>query len=156
MRNLIGLVLLLILGSAVWIASATSSDSVAFPQFSGTERISPVERLSWDDIRLTADGIFIEADGIRLVAIADTNSMDPVLDKESKVLSLKPTSSNQIFVGDIISYKERFGDRIIIHRVVEIGNDGSWYAVTKGDNNAISDGKIRWDQVRSVLVGIIY
>ena len=156
MRSLIGLVLLLILGSVVWIASATSSGSTAFPQFSGTERISPVERLSWDDIRLAADGVFIEADGIRLVAIADTNSMDPVLDEESKVLSLNPTSPDQIFVGDIISYKERFGDRIIIHRVVEIGNDGSWYAVTKGDNNAISDGKIRWDQVRSVLVGIIY
>ena len=86
----------------------------------------------------------------------DTNSMDPVLDEDSNAIQIRPTSPSQIQVGDIISYSSPYG--IIIHRIVEVGSDDSgWYARVRGDNNAYSDPeKGRFEQVKSVLVAVIY
>ena len=69
-----------------------------------------------------------------------------------------PKSSDEIKIGDIISYGTHYNDDIIIHRVTKIGKDAEgWYAIAKGDNNAISDPeKIRFSQVKRILVGILY
>ncbi len=46
---------------------------------------------------------------------------------------------------------------LIIHRVVEIGEDEQGtYFITKGDNNFFSDGKVRFGQIKYVTIGVIY
>jgi hypothetical protein len=148
----------LMAAAALFIAlaaiAAMGSQVLAYPA-AGPELSSPQGRVGWDQITVAKDGVYIELPYATLVALADTNSMDPTLDAEAKVISVKPGSPDEIAVGDIVSYKS--GDRVIIHRVIETGaDDDGWFAVTKGDNNPIGDGKVRWEQVRNVVVGIIY
>ena len=81
--------------------------------------------------------------------------MDPVIDETAHAIQRIPQSTDEIQVGDIISYE--YGENIVIHRVVETGNDGEWFARTRGDNNAFNDPqKVRFDQVKRILVAIIY
>jgi len=84
--------------------------------------------------------------------------MDPVLDEKANAIEIIPKSNNNIHVGDIISYKSDYADGTIIHRVIRIGNDEKgWYCIVKGDNNQSPDpGKIRFNQIKRVLVAIIY
>jgi hypothetical protein len=45
----------------------------------------------------------------------------------------------------------------IVHRVIDKGVDenGYWF-VTKGDNNKQADGKVYWEDVKYVTIGVIY
>ena len=80
--------------------------------------------------------------------------MEPVLNKNSISLEIEPLIY-EIDVGDIISYKHE--GLIIIHRVVSIGDDGEWFAITKGDNNLeIDPYKVRFENVKGLVVGILY
>ena len=51
---------------------------------------------------------------------------------------------------------------LIVHRVIKIEEDEQgWYAITKGDNNKFDDvvlsfGKVRFSQVKGVIIGLIY
>ncbi|MHA2011204.1 MAG: signal peptidase I, partial [Candidatus Helarchaeota archaeon] len=101
--------------------------------------------------------ICIDGD-FELSNFADSNSMIPVLDNGHTGIEipLSQEDVNKLKVGDIISYFDIDGN-LIIHRIIEVGYDSKgWFAITKGDNNKINDGKIRKEQVRCVLVGIIY
>ncbi len=54
---------------------------------------------------------------------------------------------------------KRFGLIVlIVHRIVEIGNDDEGrYYILKGDNNRFADpGKIRYPQIRYVLIAVVY
>jgi len=84
--------------------------------------------------------------------------MDPVIDTESNAIQIIPESSDEVHVGDIVSYKSKYADGIIIHRVIFIGQDiGGWYAEIKGDNLPLKDpGRIRFEQIKKITVGIIY
>jgi signal peptidase I len=61
-------------------------------------------------------------------------------------------------VGDIISFWSATIETTVIHRIVEVGKDNQGvYFVTKGDNNLYKDPeKVRFEQVKGVVVGIIY
>jgi len=123
------------------------------------ERFSPSDIISEEHIRVQEDRIIIMVDNPQWAMFTNTNSMDPVFDEGSHALQIVPTSSEDISVGDIISYETTDNtNRVIIHRVVEIGQDKEgWYAVTKGDNNPIEDPeKVRFIQVKKLLIGIIY
>lgn len=84
--------------------------------------------------------------------------MDPFLDEGSNGIEIFPDSPEDIKIGDIISYRFNQYDDIIIHRVIEIGEDENGiYYIAKGDNNKyLYSEKIRFDQIRGVLIGIIY
>ncbi len=86
----------------------------------------------------------------------DSNSMDPVFDKSANGIAFTPRSSAEIHVGDIITYKQ--GKNLIVHRIVQTGFDADgWYAVTKGDNNPLTDpSKVRFSDVQHVLLAILY
>lgn len=88
--------------------------------------------------------------------IGPTNSMYPLLSANTTVLEKKPESEEELYIGDIIIYE--YKDTRIIHRIIDIGFDKQgWYATTKGDNNPKPDpDPVRFEQVRGVLVGIIY
>ena len=81
--------------------------------------------------------------------------MKPLFDHSSNGIRIKPVSEDDINIGDIITFKE--GNLLIIHRVIEKGIDNNGvYFITKGDNNFVSDGKIRFKDIEYKTIGIIY
>jgi signal peptidase I len=84
--------------------------------------------------------------------------MEPVISSRSYAIEVVPKSADQINVGDIISYESKYADGTIIHRVIQKNYDADGvYFILKGDNNPTQDpGKIRFDQVKRVVVAIIY
>jgi len=123
----------------------------------GPERLSPSDRIDSSQLSMTANGLLVKGlTGIRIVNIADTNSMDPVIDAEATVVETIPKTSDELHLGDIISYKS--GDNLIIHRIIEISSDeNGWFATVKGDNNSVPDpDKVRFEQIKGVVVGILY
>jgi len=117
---------------------------------------SPSDHISIDDLKVFSDKAVIDKENLRWARILDTHSMEPVLNKDSVSLELVPSSVSDIEVGDIISFSSE--DMVIIHRVVLIGEDNlGWYAVTKGDNvNDPDPYKVRFSDVKGVVVGILY
>ena len=120
-----------------------------------SENTTPSDRIKDNSIRAFENRIVIYINDSYLANFTDTHSMEPVLDKKSTGIEVVPDSSNEIRVGDIISYTNN--NEIIIHRVVKIGYDPEWYAITKGDNNPTNDPeRVRFNQVKRILVGILY
>jgi signal peptidase I len=160
MRKFIGLLLIVVslfAIAAIALGQTSSSFSLAngVPA-QGPEQVSPADRVDSENIAVMANGVLIKGlTNVRLVNLADTNSMDPVLDVESTAIEITPKSADELYVGDIVSYQS--GSNTIIHRIISVGSDGEWYAITKGDNNAVSDPeKVRFEQVKGVVVGIVY
>jgi small nuclear ribonucleoprotein (snRNP)-like protein len=115
----------------------------------------PADRISQNNIEVYNDRIVIYIRNTSLSDYASTKSMIPVIDSGANGIRIVPTNDNDIQVGDIVTY-ESFNN-LIVHRVVEIGNDSEGkYFIVKGDNNLISDGKIRFSQIKYVTVAIIY
>lgn len=135
---------------------ASQSPAAEFAQ--PLERASPSDWVSESQIKVSRDRVVVELPDAVWATFTDTNSMDPVIDAGANALEIVPTSPGQIHVGDIVSYESRLVDGTIIHRVVEIGRDSEgWYAVFKGDNLSQPDPeKVRWEQIRRVVVAIIY
>ena len=126
--------------------------------FKNKEINSPSDWIVQQQIHLYDDKVVIDLENPQWAVFTDTNSMDPVLDAGAHAIEIVPESPEQINVGDIVSYNSDYADGTIIHRVIDIGNDEEgWFCRMKGDNNPFEDpGKIRFDQVRRVLVAIIY
>ena len=81
--------------------------------------------------------------------------MLPVLDQESNGIRIVPKSENEVNEGDIITFKQ--DNLLIVHRVVEKGIDNQGvYFITKGDNNSLSDGKIRFKDIEYITIGVLY
>lgn len=120
------------------------------------ERISPFDWIKQEDINLYQDGVSFNIDNPQWAIFADTNSMDPVFDSTSHAIEIIPKSAEDVHVGDIASYNTDNGT--IIHRVIETGYDSEgWYAMFKGDNNPIKDpDKVRFNDIRRIVVAIIY
>ncbi len=155
MKRLLGLALFVI-GILLGIVATSLIGAVQYPLGSGVERISPGDHIPEQDISVYEDRVIIKLEGAKWASFADTNSMDPVFDKDNNAIQIVPTSPDQINVGDIISYKQ--GSKVIIHRVVEKNIDGDgWYFIVQGDNNAAADpGKIRFADVTRLTVAVIY
>lgn len=119
---------------------------------------SPSDWIKENQIHVYKDRIVIDAERIIWSKFTDTNSMDPLFDKGSNGLEMIPSDTDEIGVGDIISYRSKYSNGIIIHRVIEKGEDEKGiYFIAKGDNNDTADpGKIRFDQIEGVLIGILY
>ncbi len=94
----------------------------------------------------------------KIISFANTNSMDPVIDESSNAIVIMPDSVDDIHIGDIISYKPNNLNLILVHRVIGILEDEQGkYFILKGDNNPEADpGKVRFEQVRNVIVGVVY
>lgn len=143
-----------------FLVSAIMQDSgfgIEFPKgllHSGYNSV-PNDRLSQNDIEVYQDRIVIKLEDASISEYADTNSMLPVIDKGANGIRIQPKSEDDIKAGDIISFESEYG--LIVHRVVEIGEDNEGkYFITKGDNNLLSDGKVRFEQIRYLTVGVLY
>ncbi len=125
---------------------------------SGAERLSPSDWISEDQIKVYPDKIVLDVEDAVWARFADTNSMDPFLDAGTNAIEIKPSSASQIKPGDIIAYTTGNFNGTVIHRVIDKGTDGKGtYFIAKGDNNVDADPKkIRFNQIRYVLVAVIY
>jgi len=122
------------------------------------ERDSPSDWISENQIKVTKENVVVDLQNAVWATFTDTHSMEPVLSANANALEIVPTSTEQIHVGDIVSYESKLVDGTIIHRIIEIGSDSQgWYAIFKGDNLAKPDPeKVRWEQIRRIVVAIIY
>ena len=82
----------------------------------------------------TAQSLAKEFPGSRLVSVASTYSMYPMIDWDSIVV-IAPASLNQVRVGDVVCFRDSRmdGPRTVLHRVERIlAKDGR--LVTRGDH----------------------
>lgn len=115
----------------------------------------PSDFVKDENVKIYEDKIVIEIEGARLSTYDSTGSMLPTLGKGVSGLTVEPKSADEIDVGDIVSFKRN--GKLIVHRVVRKGIDGGGvYFVTKGDNSPADDGKIRFEDIERVLVGLVY
>jgi signal peptidase I len=156
MRQIIALLVLILI---VLFANLVYSFDLKNPSiFTTNERISPQDRINEDQIHVYKDRIVIYIPEATYARYADTNSMDPILDEGATGFEIIPDSEEDIRIGDIITYQPEWTSNLVVHRVIEIGEDEQgWFAYTKGDNtSSIDPGKIRFEQVKYVLVGVFY
>jgi len=124
------------------------------------ERISPNDWVGYDQILYDETTRTLKIGGLQpqvIVAnVADTGSMDGLLDFGHNVILTDNFEKSKLAVGDIIAYQVY--TNLVLHRIVEIGNDiqGRWY-LTRGDNNIINDPyQLRDANLKYLLIGIIY
>jgi len=116
---------------------------------------APQNFVDENQIQIYNDKIVINVKDARMSRYAATGSMKPTFDENSNGLEVIPTSIDDIKVGDIITYQS--GDNLIVHRVIEKGSDKDGvYFITKGDNNTVSDGKIRFKDIKYETIGVIW
>jgi len=122
------------------------------------EQPSPYDWVKENKIIVEKNKVTINIDNAQWSKFTDTNSMDPVIDQGANAIQIVPDNVAQIHVGDIVSYDSKYAKGTIIHRVIEVGYDAEgWYCIMKGDNNPNNDpGKIRFSQIKRVVVAIIY
>ena len=122
------------------------------------EQAGPQDRISEQQIIVLPERVVLQIKDAQWSTFTDTNSMDPVIDTGANAIQVVPQSPDELQVGDIISYEPALFPGIIIHRIVDIGEDEEgWFARTRGDNaQDIDPAKVRFDQVRRVVVAIIY
>lgn len=122
------------------------------------EQPSPYDWIKEEQIHVYSNRIVINIEDAEWAGFTDTNSMDPLIDEGSNGIEIVPNSEEDIHIGDIVSYESKYAQGTIIHRVVEIGEDSEgWYARMKGDNvDSMDPGKVRFNQIKRVLVGILY
>ena len=156
-------ILLVLLGSMLIQIGNSAQNPLKLPFFDSNggvpiEQPSPIDHIKEEQIHVYENRIIIDLQGAHWSSFANTNSMDPLIDETSNGIEITPTSYDQVQVGDVVSYESRLVDGIVIHRVVEIGEDerGRYY-ILKGDNNDEEDPeRVRFEQIKGVLVGILY
>ncbi len=118
---------------------------------------SPNDFIKENQIQIYNDRVVIWIPGANLSRYAATGSMDPVLDYTANGIEIPFTSTSQVNIGDIIAFQPFGSNDLVVHRITDIGydNDG-WYCITKGDNNNMTDGKIREEQIKYITIAIIY
>lgn len=118
--------------------------------------VAPQKTLNAGDIEVYPNRIIINLANASISRYAPTGSMNPTLNENSKGIKIPVTNKEQLHVGDIITYEDE-NEELVIHRIIAKGFDerGEFY-ITKGDNNLVSDGKIRYEQIRYKLVALVY
>ncbi len=157
LRSALWIILICLVLAGVYLAVAQSPESPSWISGRAKELSGPANRIDKSNIHVYPDRVVIDIKDPQWATFADTNSMDPVFDNGNFAIEVVPKSQGDIHIGDIISYDSFFASGTLVHRVVEIGDDGEWYAIAKGDNNPDADpGKVRFGQVRRVMAMIIY
>ena len=122
------------------------------------DKPSPYGRIDMQQIFVYDNEVIIKVKNPQWAIFTDTKSMDPVIDSTSKAIEIIPKSKEDVHVGDIIAYKSSYKEGVVAHRVVEIGlDDAGWYSILKGDNNNSPDPeRVRFNQIKRVVVAVIY
>lgn len=132
--------------------------TIVVAQKEPNEQFSPSDTLNSDQIYIQNDQVIINIEDAILVAYNDTNSMDPILDIEANGIEIPVTEDTILQIGDIVSYETTWNETLVSHRIIDISEDeeGTYYTL-KGDNNSSEDpGKIRLEQIKYKLIGVLY
>lgn len=146
-------------GILTLVPFASATDLVENNLIVPTDQLSPQDHVNENQIEVYKDKVVLDVANVQWASFSDTNSMDPYFDTGANALQLIPESPSDIAVGDIVSYSPQGSPaKHVIHRVVYIATDNEGiYYIIKGDNNKVADpGKVRFDQIDRVLIGIIY
>lgn len=121
------------------------------------EKPSPKDRIKQNDVLVLNNKVIITINNPEWAVFTNTNSMDPVIDENSIAIETKAICDD-IQIGDIVSYYSNIANTVVIHRVVDRFRDEKGvYFRFKGDNNEFVDPeKVRCEQLRRVVVGILY
>jgi len=120
-----------------------------------SQNAAPKDIIKENQIEIYDDKVVINVKGASMSHYAATGSMKPTFDENANGIRIVPSSEEEIQVGDIITYKS--GEDLIVHRVIEIGKDSNGtYFIPKGDNNSISDGKIRFKDIKYITIAMIW
>jgi len=126
---------------------------------SGLERISPNDWVGYNQIdyneKLKLLTIKLEPN-VKVFGIADTGSMDGLLDYGHNVIATDHFDRAKLAVGDIVVYQVY--TKKIVHRIVGIREDkhGRIYRM-RGDNNVSVDSYYLRDlNIKWLVLGIIY
>lgn len=111
--------------------------------------------VSENDILVYDNYIILKISGATISSYAPTGSMSPLLNSKANGIRIIPENPELINLGTIVSFEQ--DDKLIVHRVVEKGEDdeGTYYIV-KGDNNSTTDGKIRFEDIKYVTIGVLW
>ncbi len=121
----------------------------------GDLKAQPNDWINEKNIEVLQDKVVIHIRNAVLSRYADTGSMLPTLGEQTNGIKIKPVSSNQINIGDIITLEKK--GMLIIHRVIAKGRDEKGvFFITKGDNNLETDGKVYFEDVKYVTIALIY
>lgn len=117
--------------------------------------IAPSDYITEDQIVINRDKIILNINDASLSRYAPTGSMKPLLDENSNGIRIRPKSPEEINIGDIITFES--DGKLIVHRIIDKGSDsyGEYY-ITKGDNNTLSDGLVRFDDIRYKTIGVLW
>lgn len=154
---LIAFMLLSVILSASLLFGLTLSKGSEYPlaQLLGSSASAPSDFIKEKNIEIYSDRIIIKITNASLSEYAPTGSMRPLFDTGANGIRIVPNSPDEITLGDIITFEK--GNTLIVHRVVEKGEDAiGVYFITKGDNNLISDGKVRFEDIKYKTIGILY
>ena len=105
---------------------------------------SPKIRIKDGDVNAVAlqGGVIFKGlkDGFIVSTVADTGSMDPLIDIGMMVILEPVTDTSDLIVGDIICYQKPGTPTMTLHRIVKlyVDKDG-WWCHTKGDNDTYTD-----------------
>ena len=124
---------------------------------SGLERISPNDWIKREQINYdeSAGLLTIKIPGpVKIFGIADTNSMDGLMDIGHNVVATSKFNYEDLIAGDIIIFQVY--TTLIVHRIVKITEDknGRIYR-TRGDNNIDDDPWYLRDMHLRYLVVIV-
>lgn len=139
-----------------WGSNQIFTGAVSFD--ANDEKFSPKDRIKSSQIAVYDGMVVLNITNAEWAEYTNTNSMDPLIDDGASGIEVVPESEDDLVVGDIIVYRPEWTSGLVVHRIVEIGEDEQGkYFLTKGDNSDSADPeKVRFNQIESVLVGIIY
>ena len=124
---------------------------------SGLERISPNDWVKRDQIDYDNGLLIIKLKpNVFIYGVADTGSMDGLVDYGHNVILTDEFDRAELALGDIIAYG--LYTKTILHRIVEVHEDqyGRWYR-TRGDNCIDNDpNPVRDIQIKYLCLGILY
>lgn len=101
---------------------------------------------------------FVSA-GCKIFSVADTNSMEPLIDDNTPVVC-EPLNNSRLqkkplAIGQICLYEADWDDRLVIHQIVGVSSDGRFKF--RGLNNFSNDsGWIKPDKIKYRVVAIGY
>lgn len=155
--EILTLFLILIFNLFLILAFLNKGGISGFSIFENDKIQGPYDFIKNSDITLVDGKLIIDVHDKKIVLsnYIDSESMEPLINKYSTGIGIKISSAEQINVGDIITFRQN--GVLIVHRIIEKGFDEKgMYFITKGDNNNFDDGKIRFEQIESVLIGMVY
>ncbi len=122
---------------------------------SPSQNFESISRVPFENIKVYSEQVVIDAP-IKYAKVS-SNSMAPFITDKSVVFEQKPTSPEQILVGDIISFTTAGEKEVIMHAVVEVvQKDGAYYYHTKGYANSETDPwLVSYDDIVGVVVGTL-